>query len=132
MSSPLLPPRSPSHASLRILYDRLQSTTTFTNPFALHTTPHLSSLPVASTSAAPPTILDTPSYPLAQPGAPEVFLQSLDAKKLAALKGGEVWGGRPVVGVAGELKAVPIEERSTNGANGTRGNEGMEVDTGAV
>ncbi|GAA6038941.1 hypothetical protein JCM8097_000584 [Rhodosporidiobolus ruineniae] len=97
-----------------ILYDRLQSTVAPTNPYALSSATHLSAL--ASSSAppdpnAPPSILATPSYPLADPAAPELFLKQLDAQKLGALqhqngttstKHGEV----PVAGVAGEAEAA--------------------------
>ncbi|ORY88773.1 hypothetical protein BCR35DRAFT_301100 [Leucosporidium creatinivorum] len=91
-----------------VLYDRLQTTTTPSNPYALRTAPHLTALaasnPTPSTSNLPPTILDKPNYPLADPQAPDLFLQQLDAQKLAAVKNAEQFGGRPVEGVEGERK----------------------------
>ncbi|GAA5855505.1 hypothetical protein JCM8547_007862 [Rhodosporidiobolus lusitaniae] len=96
-----------------ILYDRLQQTTAPTNPYALSSATHLSNLasssdPSSSTSAGlPPSILSKPSYPLADPGAPDLFLKQLDAQKLAALQhqNGSTstqFGEQPAVGVAGE------------------------------
>lgn len=103
-----LPTPHPAYPPTRILYDRLQSTVAPSNPYALHTVPHLSSLPRhATTSAdpsAPPSILDQPTYPLADPSAPGRFLEQLNGAKLRAVEGAERWGDRPQVGVVGEVK----------------------------
>ncbi|GAA5898488.1 uncharacterized protein JCM6883_003332 [Sporobolomyces salmoneus] len=89
-----------------ILYDRLQNTTAPTNPYALSSAAHLSTLASTtsqSTSNGPPSILSTPSYPLADPEAPSLFLKQLDAQKLAALQRGEAgFGEMPKAGVQGE------------------------------
>ncbi|GAA5975971.1 hypothetical protein JCM10908_005342 [Rhodotorula pacifica] len=105
-----------------ILYDRLQSTVAPTNPYALSSAAHLSTLAAssssssASTSAAlPPNILQPPSYPLADPQAPTLFLQQLDAQKLAALQhgpGAEVdFAAKPVEGIVGEAQQAREHER---------------------
>lgn len=49
-----------------------------------------------------------PSYTLANPAAPDLYLKELDARKLAALHSAAPFGSRPVAGVEGE----------TNGTNG--------------
>ncbi|GAA6025985.1 hypothetical protein JCM11491_000589 [Sporobolomyces phaffii] len=122
-----------------ILYDRLQKTTAPTNPYALSSAAHLSHLAAASSSTstsqpnAPPSILDAPSYPLADPAAPALYLKQLDAQKLAAIQRGEAgFGEMPKTGVKGEgaqarevhelLSAGPpvVEQESaphTNGGN---------------
>ncbi|GAA5884691.1 hypothetical protein JCM6882_005352 [Rhodosporidiobolus microsporus] len=100
-----------------ILYDRLQSTTAPTNPYALSSAAHLSTLASSSdpstsaASGAPPSILAPPSYPLAYPAAPGLFLKQLDAQKLAALQRGNgttttEYSEQPVQGVAGEGQAA--------------------------
>ncbi|GAA5831887.1 hypothetical protein JCM3766R1_000139 [Sporobolomyces carnicolor] len=98
-----------------ILYDRLQKTTAPTNPYALSSAAHLATL--ASTSSSqpsngqPPSILSTPSYPLADSEAPGLFLKQLDAQKLAALQRGE--GGfeeLPKAGVQGEGQQAKEEQ----------------------
>lgn len=116
--------------SCRILYDRLQSTVAPTNPYALSSAAHLASLASSSSAAstssnpnAPPSILAPPSYPLADPAAPELFLRQLDAQKLAALDqpGAAAshveYGERPVDGIAGEGDAAK-EHRALMAAGG--------------
>ncbi|GAA5976486.1 hypothetical protein JCM5350_001707 [Sporobolomyces pararoseus] len=100
-----------------ILYDRLQNTTAPTNPYALSSAAHLSTFASSSASTSqsssnqPPSILTTPSYPLADPEAPALFLKQLDAQKLAALQRGEAgFGEIPKAGVEGE-GAVAKEEK---------------------
>ncbi|BGP01326.1 hypothetical protein RTG_01200 [Rhodotorula toruloides ATCC 204091] len=96
-----------------ILYDRLQGTVAPTNPYALHTVTHLSNLAASSSSApsdpsAPPSILATPSYALADTSAPSLFLRQLDAQKFAALQHAAVpteYGEKPLEGVVGEQQA---------------------------
>ncbi|GAA6002168.1 hypothetical protein JCM10207_003106 [Rhodosporidiobolus poonsookiae] len=122
-----------------ILYDRLQSTTAPTNPYALSSAKHLSTLASSSTAststepAAPLSILSTPSYALADPSAPNLFLQQLDGQKLAALQqangGGAAgtYGEQPNVGVAGEGQAAKEHEAllaaggPVNGSGATNG-----------
>ncbi|KAL8280079.1 hypothetical protein RQP46_007409 [Phenoliferia psychrophenolica] len=122
-----------------ILYDRLQSSAQPTNPFALHAHPHLSSLPstsLLSTSSShpivPPSILHPAPYPLANPDGPELYLQELDARKLAAIKAGDEFGTRPELGISGEREDRIKREVSPVG-NGHQGEgamtgEGMLVD----
>ncbi|GAA5925504.1 hypothetical protein JCM3775_001427 [Rhodotorula graminis] len=113
-----------------ILYDRLQSTVAPTNPYALSSALHLASLASSSTAStssdpnAPPSILAPPSYPLADPAAPDLFLRQLDAQKLAALEqppaGGSThveYGERPIDGIAGE-QAAAREHRALMAAGG--------------
>ncbi|POY72680.1 hypothetical protein BMF94_4509 [Rhodotorula taiwanensis] len=113
-----------------ILYDRLQSTVAPTNPYALSSAAHLSTVAQSSSSSssanatqsgAPPSILQTPSYPLADPEAPTLFLRQLDAQKLAAVQhgaGADVeFGAKPFEGVAGEGKQA-MEHRSLMAAGG--------------
>ncbi|GAA5836157.1 hypothetical protein JCM9279_002212 [Rhodotorula babjevae] len=112
-----------------ILYDRLQGIVAPTNPYALSSASHLASLAssAASTSSDPnaaPSILAPPSYPLADPAAPDLFLRQLDAQKLAALEqapaGGAThveYGERPVDGIAGEAAAAR-EHRALMAAGG--------------
>lgn len=120
----------PSSTPCSILYDRLQGTVAPTNPYALSSASHLASLAsssAASTSSdpnAPPSILAPPSYPLADPAAPELFLRQLDAQKLAALEqapaGGAThveYGERPIDGIAGEAAAAK-EHRALMAAGG--------------
>jgi hypothetical protein len=118
-----------------ILYDRLQSTVAPTNPYALSSAAHLATLASSSSSAstsssvnAPPTILQTPSYPLADPQAPTLFLQQLDAQKLAAVQHGVVGGGvsgtnlefgaKPVEGVEGEAQQAREHEKLLKAGGG--------------
>ncbi|GAA5821314.1 hypothetical protein JCM11251_004565 [Rhodosporidiobolus azoricus] len=106
-----------------ILYDRLQSTAAPTNPYALSSAMHLSALasssssdPSTSNPNAPPSILSAPSYPLADPAAPDLFLKQLDAQKLAAIQRGNgsttttEYSEQPVQGVAGEGRAAKEQE----------------------
>lgn len=114
----------------RVLYDRLQTTTTPSNPYALHSAPHLSALASNPSSALPPTILDKPSYPLADPQAPQLFLQQLDARKLAAVKNGEEFGARPLEGVEGESKPDlrTVEGTALVSGSAEASGSGMQVD----
>ncbi|GAA5967388.1 hypothetical protein JCM11641_000530 [Rhodosporidiobolus odoratus] len=121
-----------------VLYDRLQTTTVPTNPYALSSASHLSALasssnPSPSSSAAAPSILAPPSYPLADPAASELFLKQLDAQKLAALQrnGSSTaqFGEQPFLGIAGEKREAhqhaallaaggPVERAAGAGTNG--------------
>lgn len=88
-----------------ILYDRLQSSAQPTNPFALRCVPHLNAVitPSPNTGPPPPSIFVPPTaYTLADPQGPALYLQDLDARKLAAVKQADEWGSRPEVGIAGE------------------------------
>lgn len=93
----------------RILYDRLTSTTTPTNPYALHAA-HLALLPSASSFTSqngshprPPSVLDPPPYPVQDPAASEAAQSHLVERiRLAALKGGDVFGEIKTHGIAGE------------------------------
>lgn len=108
-----------------ILYDRLQSSAQPTNPFALHAAPHLLAL---GSQALPASILDPAPYPLANPQGPDLYLQELDARKLAAVRDGDEFGQRPEFGIAGEQdrkrarevsppgEDVPLASGSGNGA----------------
>ncbi|GAA5961001.1 hypothetical protein JCM3765_006498 [Sporobolomyces pararoseus] len=128
-----------------ILYDRLQKTTAPTNPYALSSAAHLSTLASSSASTSqstnnqPPSILANPSYPLADPEAPSLFLKQLDAQKLAALQRGEGgFGELPKAGVEGEgvvakeekelLSAGPPVDRPT----GTQTNGSSSSSNGAT
>lgn len=83
--------------------------------------------PTASTSALPPSITDKPTYPLADPWAPDLFLQQLNAQKLAAVKAGDPFGARPVEGIEGERKPdVGHEDVEASGSRSVA--DGMQVD----
>ncbi|GAA6004809.1 uncharacterized protein JCM10292_002523 [Rhodotorula paludigena] len=130
-----------------ILYDRLQSTVAPTNPYALSSAAHLSTLASSSTSTdpnAPATILAAPPYPLADPAAPDLFLKQLDAQKLAALEQGAgaatrtEYGERPIEGVVGEAEAG-AQQRAlleaggpVNGHGGTMAGGSGAAATGAA
>ncbi|KAK4699922.1 hypothetical protein P7C70_g6333, partial [Phenoliferia sp. Uapishka_3] len=106
-----------------ILYDRLQSSAQPTNPFALHSTPHLSSLP------QPPSIFHPSPVPLANPHGPELYLKELDARKLKAVKEGDVWGERPELGIEGEEKKFVREVSPLGMEMGkVQAGNGMQVD----
>lgn len=119
-----------------ILYDRLQSNTTPTNPYALNLS-HLAALATNPTSStAPPTILDPPTYPLLDPNAPTSFIAELDERKrLAILRNVDQFGERAVAGIAGEEERTvrgvsPVAGPSghSNGAGVVVPNQGMEID----
>lgn len=123
----------------RILYDRLQSTVAPTNPYALSSAAHLSTLASSSTSTdphAPPTILAAPPYPLADPAAPDLFLKQLDAQKLAALEQGAgaatrtEYGERPIEGVVGEAEAG-AQQRALLQAGGPVNGHGVPMAGGS-
>ncbi|KWU42132.1 hypothetical protein RHOSPDRAFT_21731 [Rhodotorula sp. JG-1b] len=116
-----------------ILYDRLQSTVAPTNPYALSSAAHLATLASSASSSSsssaasnvPPTILQTPSYPLADPEAPTLFLQQLDAQKLAAVQhgvgAGIEFGAKPVEGIEGEAQQKREHERLLKAGGGGGG-----------
>ncbi|GAA5823235.1 hypothetical protein JCM3770_000092 [Rhodotorula araucariae] len=123
-----------------ILYDRLQGTVAPTNPYALSSAAHLASLASSSTSTdpnAPPSILAPPSYPLADPAAPELFLRQLDAQKLAALEQQPdsvthvEFGERPVDGIVGEGDAA-MQHRALLAAGGPANGHGGAGPSGAA
>ncbi|GAA5873565.1 hypothetical protein JCM1840_005962 [Sporobolomyces johnsonii] len=119
-----------------ILYDRLQSNTAPSNPFALSSAAHLATVASSappSAPGAPPSILTAPSYPLADPSAPSLFLKQLDAQKLAALqRGGDGgFGERPHSGVAGEGQKAR-EEAALMAAGGPINGEEQKVNGAAA
>lgn len=109
-----------------ILYDRLQSTVAPTNPYALSSAAHLATLASSSSSTSNvlPTILQTPSYPLADPQAPTLFLKQVDAQKLAAVQHGVAiemnldFGAKPVEGIDGEAQKAREHERLLEAGGG--------------
>lgn len=105
----------------RILYDRLQSTTTPTNPYALHTR-HLAGPP---SSAGPPTILQTPTYPLLNPDAPAAFVAELEQRtRMSDESRTEEFATRSQHGIAGEH----IGGATGNGRMVGAGEAKMELD----
>jgi hypothetical protein len=127
-----------------ILYDRLQSSVAPTNPYSLSSAAHLSTLasssdPSSSAAAAiaagvPPSILSAPSYPLADPSAPDLFLKQLDAQKLAAMQqanaGSGAFGEAPNQGIKGESQGA-MELSSLLAAGGPAIGEAAHASNGS-
>lgn len=90
--------------------------------------PHLSSLVdlTSASTSAPPLITAQPSYPLAIPSAHKVWLQQLDARKLALAKsgasqvGGE-FGDGPDLSLTGFVDAK-VDARSETSREDKQGN----------
>ena len=81
-----------------ILYDRLQASETPTNPFSLHSEPHLAAL---APKDKPASTRDAPTYALENPEKLDTFLKAMDAKKLSAVQAGtDSFAERPNPGVA--------------------------------
>ncbi|GAA5829632.1 hypothetical protein JCM5353_003107 [Sporobolomyces roseus] len=109
-----------------ILYDRVTSTTAPTNPYALSSAAHLSTLASSSSSQQPPSILSHPAYPLADPSAPSLYLKQLDAQKLAALQRGEAGFGEMVkAGVEGEGEKEREEKALLSAGGEVGGTNGL-------
>lgn len=117
----------------------METTVAPTNPYALSSAAHLSTLAASPDAAAtkpgaPPTILQTPSYDLADPEAPALFLRQLDAQKLAAVQhgpGADVeFGAKPAEGIAGESQQAR-EHKSLLAAGGSLEETGEGAATGA-